>query len=152
MNKEQKICIVVKAFLEHPTYTMSELSELPELKGISKSSIQRYLNDSLIINLFGQKTYNNIQALLKKNIMTARQKGGRNSFKNNVQMQDSQGRFVGSVETDNTLKAEVKIKHIIIFSEIFLSNPSLSLQEIAEFYNKSNQNGENVTTISDPMK
>ena len=77
--------------------------------------------------------------------MTARQKGGMNSFKNNVQEQDSRGRFIGSVKTDNTLKAEQKTKHIITFSEIFLSNPSISLQETAEFYNRSNPNGEVVT-------
>ena len=145
MKKEQKICIAVKAFLEHPTYTMSELSELPELKGISKSSIQRYLNDSIIINLLGQDTYDNVQALLKKNVIAARQKGGINSFKNNVQVQDSQGRFVASVKVDNTSKVEQKAKHIVTFSEIFLSNPSLSLQEMVEFYNKNNTTGEVVT-------
>jgi len=145
MKKEEKICLVVKAFLEHPNYTMTQLAELQELKGISKSSIQRYLNDPLIINLLGIETYNQIQTLLKKNLLGAKQKGGINSFKNNEQVKDEKGRFVTSIKNDDPSKVERKIRHILTFSEIFLNHLSMTLQEIADFYNKTNTYGEVVT-------
>jgi len=145
MPKDKKICLVVKSFLKNPTYTMLELSELPELKGISKSSIQRYLNDSLIISIFGRKTYEEIQELLKNNISNARKKGGINSFKNNEPIKDDKGKFISTFKTKDNHRLEKKINHILVFSNIFISNPNMSLNDIVNFYNGNNPYGEVVT-------
>lgn len=132
-DKEKKICIVVKAFLEHPNYTNEELSVLT---GISSSSVQRYLNDPTIKELFSEDTFNKIRELLDNNTLNARKKGGINYFKNNEALKDDKGKFVGSKKADNPNRLGNKCNDILIFSNIFLQNPNLTLEQIADFYNK----------------
>ena len=56
--------------------------EISEITGISKSSVQRYLNDKETIEkLFSKDLYNKIQESLKENIRQARRIGGINSKK-----------------------------------------------------------------------
>ena len=74
MTKEEKICKVVETFLNHPNLTIIQLSELPELEGISKTSIQRYLNDPVISRLFDEDVYNSIKDKLKLKGLEARRK------------------------------------------------------------------------------
>lgn len=131
-DKEKKICIIVKAFLEHPNYTNKQLSELT---GISSSSIQRYLNDPEIKMIFNEDTFNKIKDLIKNNTLEARQKGGINYFKNNEPKKNENGQFEGSKKTNKTNRLEKKSNDILMFSNIFLNNPNLSLQEIADMYN-----------------
>lgn len=147
MEKNQKVLLTVKAFLQHPDYTIAELAELPELKKlkISTSSIQRYLNDPIIVNLFNKKTYDQIKVQLRENTINARRRAGINTFKNNNQMKDEAGRFVGSIRTEDTVKLERKMRHVVAFAEIFLNNPEISLQQIADLYNETNLYGEKVT-------
>ena len=52
MDRDKKICLVVKTFLEHPDLSMSALASLPELASISKATINRYLNDKAMINSY----------------------------------------------------------------------------------------------------
>lgn len=145
MNKDKKICLVVKCFLKNPTFSAQQLSMLPELEGFSRSSIQRYLKDPLINEMFDEDTYNKIQELLKLNHLSAQKKGGITSFLNNQSIKDGNGKFMGSVRHLNNRKLEVKCKHILSFANIFLAYPEMSLQEIADFYNKSNSDNEMVT-------
>lgn len=147
MEKNQKVLLTVRAFLQNPNCTIAELSQLPELKklNISTSAIQRYLNDPIIINLFNKKTYDQIKEQLKTNTLNARRRAGITSFKNNNQTKDQIGRFTGSVRTEDKEKIERKIRHIVTFAEIFLNNPGISLQEIADLYNETNLYGEKVT-------
>jgi len=145
MDKEKKICLTVKAFLENSHKTIIELSELPELEGISKSSIQRYLNDPKIIELFDQKTFDHIQKLLEENNLEGKKRGGLNSFKNNKALKNYQGRFVGNFKDKDDNKVTIKKKHILAFSEIFINNPEMSLQQIADYYNESTKETKSVT-------
>lgn len=133
-DKEKKICIVVKAFLENPNYTNEELSALT---GISSSSVQRYLNNPIIKELFNEETFNKIRELIDSNIVNARKKGGINYFKNNEAKKDDEGKFVGSEKSTNTNRLEKKCNDILIFSNMFLQNPNLTLQQIADFYNEN---------------
>lgn len=145
MDKSKKICLTVKAFLKHPNLTLVQLAALPELKGISKSSIQRYLNDSLIVELFDKKTFNKIQEMLEIKASDGHKKGGMNSFKNNKAIKDSSGKFTGTIKSSDEHRVEKKIKHILTFANIYIGHPNMSLQEIADFYNKMNHDGEVVT-------
>ena len=70
--------------------------EISEITGISKSSVQRYLNDKETIEkLFSKDLYNKIQESLKENIRQARSVGGINSTKNNIYLKDEKGKFIG---------------------------------------------------------
>ena len=70
--------------------------EISEITGISKSSVQRYLNDKETIEkLFPKDLYNKIQESLKENIRQARSIGGINSTKNNIYLKDEKGKFIG---------------------------------------------------------
>ena len=149
-DKEKKICITVKAFLEHPNSTNEELAKLT---GFSSSSIQRYLNDPVIKELFNDETFSKIKELLSNNIKDARRKGGINSFQNNEPIKDARrkgginsfqnnepikddaGYFIGNRKSSQTNRLESKCNDILIFANIFLKNPNLSLEQIADFYN-----------------
>ena len=113
-DKEKKICITVKAFLEHPNSTNEELAKLT---GFSSSSIQRYLNDPVIKELFNDETFSKIKELLSNNI------------------KDDAGYFIGNRKSSQTNRLESKCNDILIFANIFLKNPNLSLEQIADFYN-----------------
>ena len=64
--------------------------EISEITGISKSSVQRYLNDKETIEkLFSKDLYNKIQESLKENIRQARSIGGINSTKNNIYLNNN---------------------------------------------------------------
>lgn len=145
MEKEMKICLVVKCFLKNPTLSMQQLAELPELEGISKSSIQRYLNNPTVETLFGGETANKIQELLELKKISAQQKGGINSFLNNKSVKASGGKFVGSIKSPDLDRLKTKCRHIVTFAGIFLNYPTKSLQEIADFYNGTNPDHETVT-------
>ena len=70
--------------------------EISEITGISKSSVQRYLNDKETIEkLFSKDLDNKIQESLKENIRQARSIGGINSTKNNIYLKDEKGKFIG---------------------------------------------------------
>ena len=70
--------------------------EISEITGISKSSVQRYLNDKETMEkLFSKDLYNKIQESLKENIRQARSIGGINSTKNNIYLKDEKGKFIG---------------------------------------------------------
>ena len=131
-DKEKKICITVKAFLEHPNSTNEELAKLT---GFSSSSIQRYLTDPVIKELFNDETFSKIKELLSNNIKDARRKGGINSFQNNEPIKDDAGYFIGNRKSSQTNRLESKCNDILIFANIFLKNPNLSLEQIADFYN-----------------
>lgn len=144
MTKEEKVCKVVEAFLNNPGLTIAELSGLPELSEISKSSIQRYLNDPVISKLFDENVYNNIKDKLKLKGLEARRKGGLTSFNNNVVIKDANGHFIGVEKASDSNNISRKIRHILIFSQFFLEHPDFSLQDIADLYNRENPT-ENVT-------
>lgn len=132
-DKEKKICITVKTFLEHPNFTNEELAKLT---GFSSSSVQRYLNDPIIKELFSEETFNKIKELLSNNIKDARRKGGINSFQNNEPVKESNGYFNGNKKANQVNRLEKKCNDILIFANIFLQNPNLTLEQIADFYNK----------------
>lgn len=132
-DKEKKIFITVKTFLEYPNFTNEELAKLT---GFSSSSVQRYLNDPIIKELFSEETFNKIKELLSNNIKDARRKGGINSFQNNEPVKESNGYFNGNKKSTQTNRLEKKCNDILIFANIFLQNPNLTLEQIADFYNK----------------
>ena len=132
-DKEKKICITVKTFLEHPNFTNEELAKLT---GFSSSSVQRYLNDPIIKELFSEETFNKIKELLSNNIKDARRKGGINSFQNNEPVKESNVYFNGNKKATPVNRLEKKCNDILIFANIFLQNPNLTLEQIADFYNK----------------
>lgn len=131
-DKDKKICIVVKTFLENPKLTNDELAQLT---GISSSSIQRYLNDPSIEKLFDTPVLENVRELLGQRTIEGRRKGGINYFKNNESIKNEKGQFIASKKTDLTNKLERKCLDILVFANIYLKNPNLSLQQIADFYN-----------------
>ena len=145
MNKEDKIYLVVETFLKHPNLTIEELSLLPEIEKISKSSIGRYLNDPLVATLFGKDTYEEIKNILALKKLESRKKGGMKSFQNNQALKAPNGKFIGVKRAGDQDNIKRKIKHILIFTQILLEHPELSLQEIADYYNKTNNDKEKVT-------
>lgn len=142
MNKKADVDffkLVVKTFLENSNLTLEELSKKPEFKGLSSSSIQRYLKDPLIIELFDQATYEKIQKELLESKMDGHRKGGLHYFENNKPVKDEFGQFQGSIKSLEPSRIETKIKHILAFANVFLNNPEMSLQDIADFFNEASE-------------
>ena len=128
MERRTKICIVVKAFLKHSNYTVSELAQLPEIKEIKISSktILKYLNDPSIINLFDAETYNTIQKLLKQRIINI----------DDEQVNEKNNNFFKSTD----LKDQTRMNHIYTFTRLHLKYPKMSFEKLAELYNQYNKN------------
>lgn len=145
MEIKRKICIVVKAFLEHPTYTMEKLANLPEIKEIKASAkdIQTYLTDPMIINLFDIWTYNTIQNKLNEN------KQKEIDVDSDQEMTTSQ-RLSGNHKAFSikkiTPQEKKKMDHIYTFTKIHLRYPKISCDRIAMIYNQNNVIGETVTS------
>ena len=131
--------LVVQTFLNNPNLTLEELSQKPELKSLSSSSIQRYLNDPIVIELFDQETYNKIQKELSGSKMDGHRKGGLHYFENNEPIKDENGKFQGSIKSVEPSRIETKVKHILAFANVFLNNPEMSLQDIADFFNEASE-------------
>ena len=145
MIKEEKIRLVMKAFLSNPKLTIVELSKLPELEGISKSCIQRYLNDPIVSTLFDEELQQNIKNILALKGLEARKKGGLKSFQNNTVIKGSNGQFIGVESSPDNGNINRKIRHILIFAQLFLAHPAATLQDIADLYNANNPDSEPVT-------
>lgn len=86
-----KILKVASEFLK----TGASIEEVSKTTKISSSSVQRYLNDRRIIEVLGQKEYDQIQNMLKIRKQEALRKGGINSVSNNEVVKDSLGHFNG---------------------------------------------------------
>ncbi len=89
--KLSRICVVVKMFLENYDYSIKDISDKT---GISRSSVQRYLNDPIVINEFGDDVYNYIKSKLKSQRLMGNRNGGINTTINKVYVRDENGKFV----------------------------------------------------------
>ena len=149
LGKQKKIMISVKTFLENPTCSINEIAEIIKNTyglNISTSSVQRYLKEeTMIIQLFDSETYQRIRDLLAKNKLTGQQKGGLNSFENNEVVKDKNGKFIGVKKTTKSNRLGKKCNDTLIFANMILSNPDMSLQKIADFYNEFYPSGDIVT-------
>ena len=129
--KLRKIVKAVAAFMV--TDYKANILDLVNITGLSKSSIQRYLNEERIIaELFDNEVAANVKQGLENNRANARIKGGLNSYRNNVVVKDSDGKFVGSVPHKRDDKVEVKNEHIVKLVRIYLSEPNISLSIISK--------------------
>lgn len=136
MERRQKICVVVKAFLEHPDYPMMELAELPEVKAakVSRKTIPKYLTDPTIISLFDSETYNRVQKLFKENRDRV--------FKNGMgKMIQTKRKHLKKEETAHQFKVE-KSMHVLLLSRISSRYPKMTVEQITKLYNESNDIGE----------
>lgn len=97
MTKEEKIEVVARYFHEHGG-SMIEVSEALKKDNIniSKSSVQRYLNDKTIIKIFDEQTYEQIQKRLRQQKEDGVKKGGLTFVINNEYIKDKVGHFQGS--------------------------------------------------------
>ena len=91
----EKILKVTEEFIN----TGFSIEEVAQITGISKSSVQRYLNDEKrIVDLLGHDAYNKIQEMLKINKQEALSKGGYISTRNNRPIRDENGKFLGNIK------------------------------------------------------
>lgn len=136
MERRQKICVIVKAFLEHPDYSMLELAELPEVQAakISRKTISKYLTDPSIINLLGSETFNKVQLLFQNN---------RTNFKKRAmgKMIETKRSHMKTPVT-SPKRRHIDYAHVLAFIRIKESHPELTIEQIAELYNLSQANGE----------
>lgn len=125
--KLRKIVKAVAAFIA--TDYKATILDLVTITGLSKSSIQRYLNEEKIISeLFNTEIANKVKQGLENNKVNARIKGGLNSYRNNVAVKAADGKFIGTVpcKTEED-KVEVKNEHIIKLARIYLAEKNTSL-------------------------
>lgn len=97
-EKISKVLKVCKYFLKNPNSTIEEISQALD---ISKSSVQRYLNEKEIIESLdelGIEVYELIQKQLRINTLLARSKGGKKFASKNVALKDDSGKFIGSIK------------------------------------------------------
>lgn len=95
IEKNKKIFLVCKVFLENDDYSILDVSKIT---GISTSSVQRYLTSDEVKQLITPQVSLYIKNRLKKSKLDAAIKGGNNSKKNNIFVKDSSGKFMGSVK------------------------------------------------------
>ena len=90
--KLRKIVKAVAAFIA--TDYKATILDLVTITGLSKSSIQRYLNEEKIISeLFNTEIASKVKQGLENNKVNARIKGGLNSYRNNVAVKDYDGSY-----------------------------------------------------------
>lgn len=98
LSEEQKkrkilnILNVTRAFLD----SCGSMKEVANETGISESSAQRYLHDPVIITLFSQDIYDEIQTILAEKIKSRAEYAGFVSAEKNAFSKDELGRFTGS--------------------------------------------------------
>ena len=129
--KLRKIVKAVAAFIA--TDYKATILDLVTITGLSKSSIQRYLNEEKIISeLFNTEIANKVKQGLENNKVNARIKGGLNSYRNNGAVKDVYGKFIGTVpyKTEED-KVQVKNEHIIKLARIYLAEKNTSLAILA---------------------
>lgn len=127
MNQKTKEQIVFEFFVEHPT---AYISEIAASTGISKSSIQRYLQKRAKSLLDNGLT---IGEQLQLNKDRGRKKGGEISFQNNEPTRDENGKFTGSVSSptaDN--KVEAKKQDIIFLCTYYYDHFPITFEQMAE--------------------
>ena len=96
IEKLEKIKEVVSLFLSEDNLTIRDVSETT---GISHSSVQRYLHDPLINEIFGadaKKIIGQIEKKLSENYENGIRLGGETFVNNNVSLKDEYGHFIGS--------------------------------------------------------
>lgn len=95
IQKEKKILLVAKEFLnENMT-----IKDVASKTGISKSSVQRYLNEKeFLISALGINDYNKIKRLLELNKQEGLSRGGINSQLNYEQVRDENGKYIDNIK------------------------------------------------------
>jgi DNA-directed RNA polymerase, sigma subunit (sigma70/sigma32) len=120
---------VLEYFQENPSASISEISDKT---GISKSSVQRYLNHPDIVGFTIKLTGKTVKEQLEQNMLLGRSKGGKNTFSKYDHVKNKDGRFSGLVETNTENKEEQKkadIKKIVIF---FSKYPYYTIEELSK--------------------
>lgn len=131
---ESKQRRVIDYFMENPQATILDISAAT---GISKSSCQRYLNMPEYMNMIIPSTGNTIAEQLMANKVAGNQKGGRTTFLTHTVQKDAAGKFIGTTrdESDEN-KEELKREDIIRIVRYFSQNPYVTLDGIAEYFDK----------------
>ncbi len=132
MTKEEKVQIVTLTFLENPTMTINEISELTN---ISSSSVQRYLNLNEVKAIVIPKLGVTIEEQLRNNMIAGRSKGGRTTFVRYDAQKDASGKYIGLVETSNDNKEEIKREDIKRIVMVFSATPLSTLTELTNEFN-----------------
>lgn len=143
MSREEIIKTVVNSYLKDSSKTIQQVSEET---GISKSSIQRYLNDSHIRDIIDKETLAELQSKKIRNKADGKKKGGINSFLNNVSLKNKDGKFIGSKKYEgNKDRLKEKYKTILELYKIIFSRNCNSLDELTCYYNGQLPDSQKVT-------
>lgn len=143
MTKEEKIKLVVETYINNPNITIAEVSKRTN---IPVSSVQRYLNDPIIVKLFNSEIISKLETQKIKNKVDGNRKGGINSFLNNVPLKEANGKFIGSQKyTGNKDRLQAKNKVVLCLYKLMITNKYNSLEELADAYNKSVTEEEKIT-------
>ncbi len=94
-EKNKKVLLVIKVFLENEKYTMGDISKITN---IPLSSVQRYLKYEEVSKVTTKQVADYIRERIKYQRIEASKKGGKNSKKNNLFVKDTNGKFMGSVK------------------------------------------------------
>lgn len=132
VQKKRNILIVVGEFLRSPDLSIQELATRVNL---SPSSVQRYLNDEYIKHYLGNDIDEQIQTYLSEHKKLRSKRGGLSYASNHRALKDEQGKFIGSIKEESELNRNLKKENDIIrFTVFYLSHPTLSLEELAQYF------------------
>lgn len=98
IEKLEKVKKVVNLFLSEDNLTINDISKIT---GIASSSVQRYLHDPFILEIFGtdaEQILSEIEMKLKQNSDNGRILGGQVFSNNNTSLKDENGHFIGSIK------------------------------------------------------
>ena len=117
-SKEEKELRVLEYFLEHPT---TYIKEIAEETGIPRSSVQRYLQkyEDVLIPSCGRT----IREQLEINRRNGQREGGKNFFLRHNATKGKNGRFTGSILSEENNLERKKIDIYLICNYYLLSYP-----------------------------
>ena len=96
IEKLENVKMVVSLFLSNDNLSIKDISKKT---GISRSSVQRYLHDPLIQEIFGEEAQIiivQIENKLRDNYSDGVKLGGQTFASRNVSLKDENGHFIGS--------------------------------------------------------
>jgi len=146
-DKKASMNEIIDFFMENPTATIMEISTAT---GVSKSSVQRYLNHPDVVGLMVEKTGRIIADQLKYNKGVGNSKGGRTTFVRYDAIKDENGKFIGLDENIDEEKEERKRETITEVVLVFSRCPYLTITEISNLLGYEDEGDYVYDCLTDP--
>ena len=113
------------------------MCEISNKTGVSKSTVQRILNQDNSSRMYIPSTGRTVKEQLQYNLVMGKRKGGKHCFQNNIALKDNEGKFIGCIENNYYVdKEEEKQQDVNLIVEYYCSHSTETLDNIVEQINE----------------